>query len=264
MSKSAAVQSPPEESGPGPAGVPVRNYATDIEYQREVWRRKPALRALYAHWYAQCVGAGEASAHRRGWLRLGQLQGILSRIGRYRRADGHRSRPGRRRDGFAVEKRSDRKHRRLRRDPSSAASPEISQASDRGRLVLCEPAMSLWSRFVFRYFHHEAFDLSWPLFDLDGRPPDPDPAHAFSNQAIPEILFWKERERTLAELGPCKLVEARKFGFLLYPLSGGFSAHSFLPCRGLPTLLKMEDWVTRPFSPWLTGMRMLVVLEKTH
>lgn len=35
----------------------MRNYATDIECQRKVWRRKPALRAIYVHGYARCVGA---------------------------------------------------------------------------------------------------------------------------------------------------------------------------------------------------------------
>ena len=79
-----------------------------------------------------------------------------------------------------------------------------------GRLVLCEPAMSLWSNWCFAIFTTKLFDLHWPLFDLDGRPPIPTPIHAFTNQAIPEILFWKERERTLAELGACELVDGPK------------------------------------------------------
>jgi hypothetical protein len=37
-----------------------------------------------------------------------------------------------------------------------------------------------------------------------------------------------------------------------------------LPALGLPTLMKAEDWVMRPFSRWLSGIRMLVVLEKTR
>src|ERR1700737_3921046 len=57
MPKSAGLQSPLDNSDTRPTDAPVRNYATDVEYQREVWRRKPALRALYAHWYAQCVAA---------------------------------------------------------------------------------------------------------------------------------------------------------------------------------------------------------------
>ena len=274
MPENAGIIEPsPEEGGARRAGAPVepvRNYATDIEYQREVWRRKPALRAIYAHWYAQCVAA---LAKRRPTVEVGCGSGnfkafypeliatdVLQGTGADMVADA-----------MALPLRKDKAGNIVAFDvihhlqrPLRFLRQAISALRPGGRLVLCEPAMSLWSRFVFRYFHHEAFDLSWPLFDLDGRSPEPDPGHSFSNQAIPEILFWKERARTLAEIGPCKLVEARKFGFLLYPLSGGFSAHSFLPCYGLPTLLKAEDWVTRPISRWLTGMRMLVVLEKTH
>jgi SAM-dependent methyltransferase len=270
MPRSAGAQLPPEDGGARPTGASLRNYATDIEYQWEIWRRRPALRSVYAHWYAQCVGA---LAKHRPTVEVGCGSGnfkefypeliatdVLIGTGADLVADA-----------MALPLRKDQIGNIVAFDvihhlqrPLRFLRQALSVLKPGDRLVLCEPAMSLWSRFVFRYFHHEAFDLSWPLFDLDGRSPDPDLAHSFSNQAIAEILFWKERGRTLAELGPCKLVEARKFGFLLYPLSGGFSAHSFLPRRGLPALLKMEDWVTRPFSRWLTGTRMLVVLEKTH
>ena len=250
-------------------GASPRNYATDIEHQRAIWSRKPALRALYAHWYAQSVAA---LAKHRPTVEVGCGSGnfkafypeliatdVLIGTGADLVADAMVLPFGKDQVGNIVA--FDVIHHLQR--PLSFLRQAITVLKPGGRLVLCEPAMSLWSRLVFRYFHHEAFDLSWPLFDLDRLPPDPDPAHAFSNQAIPEILFWKQRARTLAGLGGCKLVEARKFGFLLYPLSGGFSAHSFLPSRGLSALMKTEDWITKPFSHWLTGMRMLVVLEKT-
>jgi SAM-dependent methyltransferase len=269
MRKSAAVQSPRDGGGAKPAGAPSRTYATDIEYQRHVWNRKPALRAIYGHWYAQCVGA---LAQNRPTVEVGCGSGnfkafypdliatdVLIGTGADLVADAMALPLGSGKAGNIVA--FDVIHHLQR--PLRFLRQVITALKPGGRLVLCEPAMSLWSRFVYRYFHHEAFDLSWPLFDLDERPPDSDPDHAFTNQAIPEILFWKERARTLAELGPCKLVEARKFGFLLYPLSGGFSAHNFLPSRGLPALMKIEDRIMRPFSRRLTGIRMLVVLEKT-
>ena len=270
MPKSARIQSPLNNSDARPTDAPVRNYATDIEYQRQVWRRKPALRAIYGHWYAQCVGAlakhqptvevGCGSGNFKAFYPKVIATDVLMDTGADAVADAMALPLRRDKVGNIVA--FDVIHHLQR--PLKFLSQAIAALKPGGRLVLCEPAMSPWSRFVFRYFHHEGFNPSWPLFELDNRPPDSDPDHSFSNQAIPEILFWRQRERTLAELGPCKMVEAQKFGFLLYPLSGGFSAHSFLPCRGLPTLLKAEDWVTRPFSRWLTAMRMLVVLEKTR
>jgi SAM-dependent methyltransferase len=272
--KSAAVQPSPGGGAAMPAGAPAHNYAhnyaTDIEHQREVWKRKPALRAIYSHWYAQCVEAlakhqptvevGCGSGNFKAFYRESIATDVLIGTGAELVADAMALPLAKDKTGNIVA--FDVIHHLQR--PLRFLRQAMAVLKPGGRLVLCEPAMSLWSKLVFRYFHHEPFDLSWPLFDLDGRPPDPDPGHSFSNQAIPEILFWKERERTLAELGACELVVARKFGFLLYPLSGGFSAHGFLPCYGLPALMKAEDWVTRPFSRWLSGMRMLIVLEKTH
>jgi SAM-dependent methyltransferase len=268
MQTNTATKVPRESAGADFRNPQVHNYATDIEYQRDVWSRKPALRAIYGHWYSQCVAA---LAQHRPTIEVGCGSGnfkafypemiatdVLIGTGADVVADAMALPLAKDKAGNIVA--FDVIHHLQR--PLRFLRQALSVLKPGGRLVLCEPAMSLWSRFVFRYFHHEAFDLSWPLFDLDGCPPEPD--HAFSNQAIPEILFWKERARTLAGLGPCKLMEARKFGFLLYPLSGGFSARNLLPCCGLPALMKAEDWITRPVSRWLTGIRMLVVLEKTH
>jgi SAM-dependent methyltransferase len=269
MQTSAGTGSPQEDAGAKPNRAQVHNYATDIELQREALRRKPALRLLYAHWYAQCL---EALSKHRPTLEVGCGSGnfkafypeliatdVLQGTGADLVADAMGLPIGNGKAGNIVS--FDVIHHLQR--PLDFLRQALRALKPGGRLVLCEPAMTLWARFLYRNFHHEAFDLSWPLFDFDGLPPDPDPTHAFTNQAIPEILFWNERARTLAKLGPCKLVEARKFGFLLYPLSGGYSAHNFLPALGLPALLRAEDWVTRPFSRWLTGTRMLVALEKT-
>jgi len=59
-----------------------------------------------------------------------------------------------------------------------------------------------------------------------------------------------------------KLLSARKFAFLLYPMTGGFSYRSFVPAFGYTALMRMEDVLMRPFANWLTGIRMLVVLER--
>jgi hypothetical protein len=131
-----------------------------------------------------------------------------------------------------------------------------------GRLVLCEPAATPWGRLIYS-LHHEHIDTRWDLFGLDGTPPEPDPGHTFANIGIPEILFWRERARTLAAVPQLRLHSARKFGFLLYPLSGGFNYRSFVPHVGFRTLLRIEDALMGPFADWLTGLRMLVLLERT-
>ena len=100
------------------------------------------------------------------------------------------------------------------------------------------------------------------LFGLDSLPPEPDPGHTFANGAIPEILFWKHRDRTMQLLPALRLVAASKTGFLLGPATRGFSGSSLVPDFGYGSLLKVEDLVTKPFANWLTGMHMVVVLER--
>ena len=131
-----------------------------------------------------------------------------------------------------------------------------------GRLILCEPAITLWSRFIWTNFHHEPIDTDWDLFGLDPLPPEPDPGHTFANGGIPEILFWKHRAKTLQLLPSLRLVEARKFGFFLGPATRGFSGSSLVPAFGFSALLKLEDTLTRPFAERFTGMHMVIVLER--
>jgi len=245
------------------------DYGCEIERQRDAWRRKPALRTLYGHWYRQCCealskmgptleigsGSGNFKSCYPGLIATDVVQGTGADLVADAMTLPLREEVVGNIIAFDVIHHLQRPLRFLRQ--------AIVALKPRGRLVICEPAVSLWSRVVYGLFHHEPLDLKWPLFELDGRPLGFDPGHFFSNQAIGEILFWRARAQTVSELGPCRLVQARKFGFLLYPLSGGFSNRCLLPTRGLRTIMKLEDWVTKPVAGWLTGMRMLVVLEKT-
>jgi len=131
-----------------------------------------------------------------------------------------------------------------------------------GRLILCEPAITVWGRFIWTNLHHEPIDTEWDLFGLDSQPPEPDPGHTFANGGIPEILFWKHRAKTLELLPSFRLVEATKFGFFLCPATRGFSGSSLVPNFGFSTLLRVEDALTSPFASWLTGLHMVIVLEK--
>ena len=59
-----------------------------------------------------------------------------------------------------------------------------------------------------------------------------------------------------------RLVDAFKTGFFLVPATRGFSGSSRVPNAGYATLLKLEDLITKPVASWLTGMHMIVVLER--
>ena len=251
------------------AKTPHDDYLKEIAFQREVWQHKTVLRELYHHWYAQIVasfaplkpvieigsGCGNFKAYCPECIATDVLQSgpWIDRV-----VDAHELPFAPNEAGnivaFDVLHHLQRPLKLLR---SSAAALQPG-----GRLVLCEPAATPWARLVYGLTHHERINCALDLFGLDGTPPDADPGHTFANMGIPEILFWRERARTLAAVPQLSLLSARKFAFLLYPLTGGFSYRCFVPHFGFKTCLKLEDAILRPFANWLTGMRMLVVLEK--
>jgi hypothetical protein len=253
-----------KDADSGPA-----DYSVQIRRQRDVWLNKPVLRLLYNHWYSQCaaflcserpvveIGAGSGNFK-------SYYQNVIS-------TDVYRSGPWIDvvMDAHALALAPnmtgnlfvfDVLHHLQR--PLDFLRRAVASIKPGGRLVVCEPALSPWSRFVYGVFHHEPVDDKWDLFGFDGQPQQDDPSHEFANTAIPELLFWKNRATTVRLLEPIRLVYAQKFGFLLYPLTGGFGYRSYLPSAGFATLLRLEDQIMRPFASWLTGMRMIVVLEK--
>lgn len=250
------------------AKTPFDDYLKEIQFQREVWRKKSVLRDQYNFWYQKIVA--ELTDHR-PVVEIGSGSGNFKEffpevvstdvfksgdwIDRVMDAQNLSFVPGEVGNLVAF----DVLHHLQR--PLSFLRQASVALKPGGRIILCEPAVTLWSKLVYSR-HHEALDTQWDLFGLDGTPPDPDPGHTFANMAIPHILFGEYPDATLKLVPNLKLVKMRKFAFLLYPLTGGFGYRSFVPRFGFKTLLKIEDVLTYPFANWLTGLRMLVVLEK--
>ena len=249
--------------------APIDNYLEEISLQRSIWARKPVLKALYHEWYESIVLSLAPT---------GPVVEIGSGCGNFKEfypeciaTDVFQSGPW-------IDKVMDAHNitfepetvgnfvafdviHHLQR-PLNLLRQCSAALKEGGRLILCEPAATPWARLVYGTSHHEGIDFNWDLFGLDGTPPDSDPGHMFANMAIPEILFWRQRKKTLEIVPNLSLIKAKKFGFLLYPLTGGFNYRSFVPFKGFSTLIKAENTLMRPFANWLSGMRMLVVLEK--
>lgn len=126
-----------------------------------------------------------------------------------------------------------------------------------GRLVLIEPYCSPVSTPLYRGFHPERTDIS-----ADPFAPDPAIARAAfeSNQAVPTLVFYRRLAELHRRWPAFRLVEQRRFSFLLYPLSGGFTRRPLLPSLLYPAARFIES-ALRPLAPVL-AFRCLVVLEK--
>lgn len=244
------------------------SYADEVRRQRAVWAAKPVLRTLYQRWFKRVVdnlsphaptieigsGCGNFAAYHPSTIATDVVAAgpWIQRVVDAHHLDFDTASVGNL-VAFDVIHHLQRPLDFLRQ-AERALRPG-------GRLVLCEPAVTPWSRLVYA-FHHEATDPSWDLFGFDGAPQDPDPGHAFANMAIAHLLFRRHRALTAARVPGLRLLTVRTGDALLYPLSGGFSYRCLLSRLGLSGLCALEDAVTWPFSGWLCALRMLVVLEK--
>jgi SAM-dependent methyltransferase len=93
-----------------------------------------------------------------------------------------------------------------------------------GKILMIEPWVSPWSRFVYTRFHHEPFrpeasDWSFPSTGpLSG-----------ANGALPWIVFVRDREKFQSQFPALAIEEIRPFMPFRYLVSGGVGMRSLMP-----------------------------------
>jgi SAM-dependent methyltransferase len=127
-----------------------------------------------------------------------------------------------------------------------------------GRVIAVEPYTSpLWT-IVYRSFHHELTQPKVDPFIVDPRLS----AKAMEgNQALPTVLFFRRAEEFRRRWPELRIVERRRFAFLIYPLSGGFTRRPLLP-NALYRPLRAFEGLLAPAAP-LIASRCLIVLERS-
>ncbi len=123
-----------------------------------------------------------------------------------------------------------------------------------GVVAMVEPAVTGFSRFVFRWLHHEPFEPEAPQWELP-------PAGRLSggNDALPWIVFVRDRDQLLREYPGMELVQTKTHDVLVHLLSGGVTTRNLAPVGIIKALSRLEQrW------PGLAraGLFMTVVLRK--
>lgn len=95
---------------------------------------------------------------------------------------------------------------------------------DGGKILMIEPWVSAWSRFVYTRFHHEPFRPDAQDWSFDSAGP-----LSSANGALPWIVFARDRERFETEFPQLVIEEVRPFMPFRYLLSGGVSMRSLMP-----------------------------------
>jgi SAM-dependent methyltransferase len=238
-----------------------------FEDHRRAWEKKEALRALYSEWYGRAFsflpkaehsiiveigsGPGFAASFRPDLV----LTDIVSAPWLDLVLDG-RALP------FAESSISgvllfDVLHHLP--DPSAFLDEVVRCLRPTGRLVLCEPYLSLVSYPVYKWFHEETTDARVNPFVPDrGKREDP----MESNQAIPTLMFGSWKKEFQARYPTLGVICSVKLAGLSYPATGGFSSRMLLPLMVWRVLHRIEQWI--PATVFRAcGFRMLVVLEKS-
>ena len=121
---------------------------------------------------------------------------------------------------------------------------------------MIEPYCSPLSTPFYKYLHHERTDVKAEPFAADRAISAP----MESNQARPTLIFYRHRSEYQRRWPTLAVREQRRFSFLLYPLSGGFSRRPLVSVR-LSAPLQVLERGLRPLAP-LLAFRCLVVLER--
>ncbi|MDO8560562.1 MAG: riboflavin kinase [bacterium] len=232
-----------------------------------IWRRKPALRAVYTGWYRRIsqqlvagrtleVGCGignfkafkpdvvATDVHPNSWVDVvADAEALPFDDGAFNNIVGidmlhHLRRP-----------------LRFLREAQRVLSPG-------GRLVLLEPWITPWSFAVYRLTHEEPVDMrAKPPLTPAEEAAMPVASGEYANQALPTLLFTTYRVAVLAQLPQLRLAHGRYLACLLYPLTGGFSHPTFVPSALVPMLSVVDDACASVVGQWF-ALRRLVVLEK--
>ncbi len=232
--------------------------------RREVVREKVFLRRIYDEWYACLSAAVPAGAGAvlelgsgGGFLRERLPELITSDVfpcpGVDRVIDAHQL-PFARAELRAILMTNVLHHlsrpRQFLREAARCVRPG-------GVLAMIEPWLTPWSRFVYRYLHHEPFDQGTPEWEFPASGP-----LSGANGALPWILFCRDRERLAAEFPCWALDTVQPMMPLRYLVSGGVSLRSLVPGWSYPFWRSVE----RALEPALPQLAMfaLVVVRRTN
>jgi SAM-dependent methyltransferase len=128
-----------------------------------------------------------------------------------------------------------------------------------GRVIICDPAMSLLGRFVYGFFHHEPLGL-WEKVQpyLDASDPEAG-TNYFAAQSLAYRIFVYKEMPELLEGWNIRLIE--RFSSLEYLASGGFSKPQLYPDSAVPLIRQTDRILTR--LPSVFAARVMVVLERS-
>jgi hypothetical protein len=91
-------------------------------------------------------------------------------------------------------------------------------------IVMIEPWVTPWSRWIYGSFHHEPFDPAAPSWSMAAGQP-----LSTANDALPWLIFHRDRRQFDQRFPELEVVAVRPLMPVIYLLSGGLSMRTLLP-----------------------------------
>jgi SAM-dependent methyltransferase len=118
-----------------------------------------------------------------------------------------------------------------------------------GKIIMIEPANSIWGRFIYQNFHHEPFDPTAGWFIPESGP------MSGANGALPWIVFERDQVTFKKEFESLTITSIRYHTPLRYLLSGGVSRKALVPAWAFGFFKGIEERInplTKQFSMFQT------------
>jgi SAM-dependent methyltransferase len=125
-----------------------------------------------------------------------------------------------------------------------------------GRLIMIEPWVTPWSRFVYRYLHHEPFrpEVNDWRFQKGG-------PLTGANSALPWMVFDRDRQKFEYRFPELQIKKIRLHTPFCYLVSGGLTFKSMLPAALYPLCRRLEN-LLQPFNHLLSMFATIVLWRK--
>ena len=125
---------------------------------------------------------------------------------------------------------------------------------NKGKIIMIEPHMGLWGKFIWSNFHHEPLDATagWEI-KQEGR-------LTGANQALPWIIFFRDRKKFEQLFPDLKIKRLAPHTPFRYIISGGLSIKQLLPSFTYNSV-KFIERLCSPLSKHL-GMFITIELHK--
>jgi SAM-dependent methyltransferase len=224
------------------------------QLRREIIQSKPFLRKIYLEWYAIVLQeAGDANGV---LLELGSGAGFL----------GEQSKSVVTSDLFLVDGANvvlDGQHLPLKDQSVKALAmvnvlhhvpePEklFTEAArcvlSGGKIIMIEPWLTAWSRFVYKRLHHEPVNEQLLEWKISGQGP-----LSGANSALPWIIFQRDRDLFERKFPMWKIAKVTPFMPFRYLLSGGISLRSLM----FANTFRFWHGVENLLHPWMNNLAM--------